>query len=208
MSSNKKKRSTETGRHPVGRHPAKKDLVLEKKGFNPVYLAPVAVLAIVVPVIIIAVNGGRTAPREQRSFSSQLVSAEPSASRQTAERVVHTPISSSDGVVRVDTSGFEDGKARYFEFREGGSAVRFFVLQSSDGVMRAAFDACDVCYASRRGYRQLGDIMICNNCGQSFPSELINVQQGGCNPAPLDRTAVEGSIAIQVADITAGARFF
>ena len=98
--------------------------------------------------------------------------------------------------------------ARFFQFDSAGTNIRFFVLRSSDGVLRSAFDACDVCYRSRKGYRQLGDLMVCSNCGQSFPSVLINVEKGGCNPSPLERTVSEGQIAFRVADIQTGARLF
>ena len=43
----------------------------------------------------------------------------------------------------------EDGKARHFQLETAeGITVRYFVLKSSDGVFRAAFDACDVCWRS------------------------------------------------------------
>ncbi|MFC1657387.1 Fe-S-containing protein [Candidatus Moduliflexota bacterium] len=85
-------------------------------------------------------------------------------------------------------STFDDGQPKYYSYKgSGGRDVKFFVLKSSDGVIRAAFDACDVCYQSKKGYRQDGDFMVCNNCGQRFTSVRINEVKGGCNPAPLKR---------------------
>jgi hypothetical protein len=46
-------------------------------------------------------------------------------------------------------------------------------MKSADGVIRAAYDACDVCYRERKGYHQEGDDMVCNNCGRHFPSTSI-----------------------------------
>ncbi|HEY7527662.1 MAG TPA: Fe-S-containing protein, partial [Candidatus Deferrimicrobiaceae bacterium] len=63
-----------------------------------------------------------------------------------------------------------------------GRQFHYFVLRSSDGTYRAAFDACDVCFRANRGYRQEGDLMVCNQCGQTFPSVKINEVKGGCNP--------------------------
>jgi uncharacterized membrane protein len=103
---------------------------------------------------------------------------------------------------------FSNGDARYFEQDFASGTVRYFLLQSKDGVVRAAFDACDVCFRSKRGYMQTGDLMVCNNCGQAFPAELINVEKGGCNPAPLDREVRGDSVVIQVTDIEQGLRFF
>ena len=74
--------------------------------------------------------------------------------------------------------------------------------------MRTAFNACDVCFPARLGYLQDGDLMICQNCGRAFPSDQINVVQGGCNPAGLERTTSGEALVIEVADIVAGARYF
>ena len=79
--------------------------------------------------------------------------------------------------------------------------VTYFVLKSSDGVIRAAIDACDVCYRAGKGYTQEGDYMVCENCGQRFASTRINVVKGGCNPAPLNRVVKGSNLIIKIADI-------
>ena len=89
-----------------------------------------------------------------------------------------------------------------------GEPVEFFVLQSSDGVVRAAFNACDVCFLSKKGYTRQGNEVICNNCGRRFPAELINEVQGGCNPAPLSRTVDGDTLLILAEDIVEGSRYF
>jgi uncharacterized membrane protein len=67
----------------------------------------------------------------------------------------------SDGVVRIPLADVSDGRARFCNYRaSNGKAVRFFVIKSSDGVYRAAADACDVCYRSNLGYHQEGDDML------------------------------------------------
>jgi uncharacterized membrane protein len=104
---------------------------------------------------------------------------------------------------------FDDGQARFFTFEAAaGQTVRFFVMKSGDGVIRAAFDACDVCYREKRGYRQQGDHMLCINCGQTFRSTDINVRQGGCNPAPLDRALADGQVVLKATDLERGAFYF
>jgi uncharacterized membrane protein len=75
-------------------------------------------------------------------------------------------------------------------------------------VVRAAFNACDVCYAAKRGYTQDGDVMVCMNCGRRFPADQINVLQGGCNPAPLERAIDAGDLVLRVDDIVRGSRYF
>lgn len=113
-----------------------------------------------------------------------------------------------DDVVRLPLATFDDGVARFYNYNVGETTVRFFVLKSSDGVVRAAFDACDVCFQARRGYRQEGDEMVCNNCGRRFPSVLINEVSGGCSPVPLDRTIEGSDLVIRVDDIAAGIGYF
>jgi uncharacterized membrane protein len=110
--------------------------------------------------------------------------------------------------VSVPAAMFDDGKARYFEHKDGGITIRYFVIKSSDGVIRAAFDACDVCWPAGKGYTQDGDFMVCGNCGQRFQSTRVNEVKGGCNPSPLDRRVENGTVLIQVSDILAGKGYF
>lgn len=119
-----------------------------------------------------------------------------------------TPVSAEAGVVKLPVSEVNDGKAHFYTYSGKGRDVNFFVLRSSDGVIRAAFDACDVCYREKKGYRQVGDLMVCNNCGQQFPSVKINVLRGGCNPAPLDRQVEGGYLVLKASDIEGGAFYF
>ena len=119
------------------------------------------------------------------------------------ERVDH-----ESGVVAIPVSDVEDGEAHYYSYDNGGREVKFFLLKSSDGVIRAAFDACDVCFQERKGYSQDGDFMICNNCGQRFHSARINEVKGGCNPSPLSRAIQGDNVILNVGDIAVGGRYF
>lgn len=112
------------------------------------------------------------------------------------------------GAVRLPLSTFDDYKAHHYTYMHEGRPIEFFVLKSKDGVVRAAFNACDVCYGSRKGYTQVGDDMICNNCGRRFPADQINVLHGGCNPSPLARVVDGKTLVILVKDIIAGQDYF
>ena len=113
-----------------------------------------------------------------------------------------------DGAVRLPVSTFDDGQAHWYTYHADSADIQFFVLKSSDGVIRAAFNACDVCFLEKKGYRQKGDEMICNNCGQRFPSALINEVRGGCNPSPLTRTIQGNEVIILIDDILTGVGYF
>jgi uncharacterized membrane protein len=117
-------------------------------------------------------------------------------------------VTAEGGAVTIPVTKVSDGKAHFFSYRSGDAQVNFFVLKSHDGMIRAAFDACDVCYQAKQGYRQEGDVMICNNCNQQFRSDLINEVKGGCNPAPIQRSVADGKIVIAAADLAQGTKYF
>ena len=117
-------------------------------------------------------------------------------------------VAADNGVVRLPLSTFDDGNAHFYTYMHEGQPIEFFVLKSKDGVVRAAFNACDVCFPAKKGYHQEGDEMVCNNCGSRFPAAQINVVRGGCNPSPLTRTIDGDSLVIQVSDLIGGLGFF
>ncbi len=110
--------------------------------------------------------------------------------------------------VKIPLKALDPGKALSLSLESEGRRLYYFALKSQDGAYRAALDACDVCYLTNRGYRQEGDLMVCNNCGQTFPSNRIGEIKGGCNPHPLAR-GIEGQyLVIKRADIVAGKEHF
>jgi len=112
------------------------------------------------------------------------------------------------GAVRFPATMFDDDAARYFTYMHNDKPIEFFIVRSTDGIIRAAFNACDVCFGAKRGYSQDGQVMICNNCNRQFPADQINVVQGGCNPAPLNRSMEGDDLVIAAADLISGERFF
>ncbi len=68
--------------------------------------------------------------------------------------VASAPAAAGSTSVSFPASLFDDGKARHFEHVDGKHTIRYFILKSSDGIIRAAFDACDVCWPAGKGYYQ------------------------------------------------------
>ena len=97
--------------------------------------------------------------------------------------------------------------ATYYNIDANGVQVRFFYLRADDGKVRVAMDACDVCYENKKGYRQDGNDMVCNNCGNRYPISGLgteNKNPGGCWPGYLP-SAVEGdNLVIEKSDIASG----
>ena len=169
----------------------------EKSGFKPVYIIIPVLLVIAVIAFFVMSSGGPEAAKDIGDVNTGDSGTGNSGNTNT----------DSDSV-RIPLSKIDDGKAHFYKHNSWtGKTIRFFVLKSSDGVFRAAFDACDVCFDAKKGYRQQGDYMICNNCGRRFASNRINIEQGGCNPAPLDRQIEGDYLVIEKADIEKGERY-
>jgi len=115
----------------------------------------------------------------------------------------------ANGAFTFPLSAFNDGNARYFMYKHSPNEwVRFFIVKSHDGVVRAAFDACDVCFRSKKGYIQKGNNMVCMNCGLQFRTDKVNEIKGGCNPAPLARKIQGDNLVISVQDALSGMKYF
>ena len=138
-------------------------------------------------------------------FSGQ--SEAPATAAVASDQKTAAPAASTDPVT-YPVAMFADGKARHFDFKDGEHTIRYFVIKSADGVLRAAFDACDVCWPAGKGYYQDGDVMVCRNCGRKFVSSKVNEVKGGCNPAPLNRRVEGDMLVIEADDIRAGRGYF
>jgi hypothetical protein len=117
-------------------------------------------------------------------------------------------IAAENGAVRVPVATLDDGAAHFFTLMVQGRPVEFFVLKDKDGTVRAALNACDVCFPAKKGYHQEGDEMVCDNCGRRFPINQIGVIRGGCNPSPLSPAVDGSSVVIQESELTAGLSMF
>jgi len=129
-----------------------------------------------------------------------------SRSGQPAATVINNSTVSSD--IRIPLSELSS-QAKFYDYTLADNRkMRVFALKSSDGVYRAALDACDTCYHAKKGYHQEGDDMVCNNCGLHFHSAQVNEVHGGCNPVGLPR-AIEGdTLVIKASDLQARQQYF
>ena len=115
-----------------------------------------------------------------------------------------------DGVT-IEAAAVEDGNAHYFNTTlPSGDPVYFFVVKSPDGKLRAAANGCQVCGGALQGFRQEGDFMVCNTCGNKYPLNNIATEKGGCNPAPIspDLKVTDGMINISTSELKDIQQFF
>lgn len=120
-------------------------------------------------------------------------------------------VSIADDQIALSSEIFDDGLAHFYNTElPSGKTIYFFVVKDKNGVYRAAANACQVCAASKMGFRQNGNYMVCNTCGNKYPLEKIATEKGGCNPAPIDPNLQikNGQVIIEQTDLAGVANFF
>jgi uncharacterized membrane protein len=108
---------------------------------------------------------------------------------------------SSEEDIKIPLSGVTE-QAQFYNY----NGIKYFAVKASNGDIKTAFDACDVC-GGRKGYRQEGTDMICNNCGRYFAIDQLgskNIYGGGCWPGYLAHTIGGDYVVIKTSDLKAG----
>ncbi|MDR2597472.1 MAG: DUF2318 domain-containing protein [Treponema sp.] len=81
-----------------------------------------------------------------------------------------------------------------------GMRMEVLAVKTQDGIIRTAFNTCQVCYSSGRGYFvQTGTVLVCQNCGRRYRMSQVERQAGGCNPVPIfpaNKTVSDSTITI------------
>lgn len=93
--------------------------------------------------------------------------------------------------------------AQFYSYNSDGTAIRYFLVKDQQGNVHGALDACDVCYAAKKGYRQNGDVMHCLNCGRDFSITSLGTDNtaGGCWPSHLPINISQNKVTIKVSDL-------
>ena len=156
----------------------------QKKGF---VLPLIAVVAVVACAAIVAfANGGF---------------------RSTADRSAALASANANGAI-VDVAGDDlvipvadiTTDASFFPVEVDGTKMEVIAVRASDGTVRTAFNTCQVCYDSGRGYYvQSGNYLVCQNCGNRFSMDQVEIESGGCNPWPIfakNKTVTDDAITI------------
>ena len=77
-------------------------------------------------------------------------------------------------------------KATFYPYKEAGNYMEIIALKASDGSIKTALNTCQVCYDSGKGYyEQVGETLVCQNCGNVFGIDDVEIITGGCNPVPI-----------------------
>lgn len=99
----------------------------------------------------------------------------------------------------INTNEITD-TAKFYTVDIDGMKMEIIAVKDSNGEIRTAFNTCQICYSSGKGYyEQEGDYLVCQNCGNRFTADDVEVQSGGCNPVPIfdeNKTVTEDTIEI------------
>lgn len=90
-----------------------------------------------------------------------------------------------DGDIVIPVSEVNE-TAKFYPAEINGTQLEALAVKAPDGSIRTAFNTCQVCYSSGRGYyEQDGDVLVCQNCGNRFSMDEVEITRGGCNPVPI-----------------------
>jgi FTR1 family protein len=116
-----------------------------------------------------------------------------------------TPVSFTNGELRIAASEVPEGDLRRFVLTENGTEVRFWLYRKPDGKIATVFDACEIC--GPVGFYKGANGVICKNCASPINGQTVG-SEGGCNPVPLQAEVTADSVVIRQADLQAGERLF
>jgi len=118
-------------------------------------------------------------------------------------------VKTSNGVVTLAVAKLADNKVHFYKLADGSKEISFLAVRAVDGSYKTAFDACDACYKSKKGYEQSGDKLYCKNCNQKFAIDRLGPHAtGGCNPGYLPHQLSGTTLTIKISDLKDGARYF
>jgi len=98
--------------------------------------------------------------------------------------------------------------ANWYTYNSNGVKVKYFSVIGSDDKYHLAADACDVCYGNKLGYKQMENVMSCNNCGRQFAINSIGTENlaGGCWPSYIPMK-IDGNYLVVENSALDGKRF-
>jgi len=167
------------------------------------WLKPAVILSVVVLVAVGALLF--------RDFRAKRMGGNPAfpPHRDTVARLSNAvQVTARGGDIRIPLKTVDDGNAHFFAYAAEGKTITFFMMKAADGSIHSSFDACMACNHAKLGYRQEGNLVVCNNCGMGFSPSDIGKVTGGCNPIPISMTIDKQEMVFKAKELAAGAQYF
>jgi uncharacterized membrane protein len=161
---------------------AKKTNNVPKKNNNmPMIIISIAAIAVITVFVVTLLSG---------KPNNDVETAKQGESVKQEETVKKTGNLRAEAVTGGDLKILKDEiseTARFYPYKIDNLTMEVFAVKAKDGTIRTALNTCQVCYGSGRGYyKQEGDTMVCQNCGNVFDVDMIGNARNGCNPVPVD----------------------
>lgn len=161
------------------------------------------IIMIIAIVIVVGIIGiilfGRNNDNKTNSNNTLSTQKSNTKSTQSTENKTINLEADESGNIVIDTTNI-GSKATFYNYNVDGTIIRLFAVKASDGTVRMAFNTCQVCNPSPKAYFvQNGKNFICQNCKNSFATDNIGKERGGCNPIPIttdERIDGENTITI------------
>ena len=157
--------------------------------------------------ILISGCSNNSTSQSTKTTSTSADTQAASSENTTAKDITTTVDGSAENVTSIKKNGYLaipiadlSQTASFYKADIDGTEIELVALKDSKGNLRTAFNACQVCYSSGKGYYvQDGNYLVCQNCGNSFTIDQVGIASGGCNPWPIldsDRTVTYDEIQI------------
>lgn len=173
----------------------------KKKKQKWVFPAVALTVAAAITAILLAQGGGGTILGSGIADSSGAVlNSNPAMGGSPAVNATEGPREITEGESLTIQVADISETASFYPLTVDGTPMEVLAVKVADGTIRTAFNTCEICYDSGRGYyKQQGDLLVCQNCGNRFKTSQVEVQSRGCNPWPIfakDKTVTEEAITI------------
>jgi high-affinity iron transporter len=110
-----------------------------------------------------------------------------------------------NGQVSIPLNQLQDGEIHFYQTKENGVEVRFWLYQKPDGKIATVLDACEICGSV--GFYKGTTGVVCKNCAAPINPQSVGMP-GGCNPIPLKAETTADAVIIKEVDVAAGSRVF
>lgn len=169
----------------------------QTKSNLPLLIAAIVAVCLAVIIVVVSKDSKRADDVLDTDVSDTVTSdtdEEADSSEDTEAQIIE-----SGGSLVIPKSEIST-TTQFYPIEVDGTRMEVIAVKDSEGNIRTAFNTCQVCYSSGRGYYvQDGDVLVCQNCGNRFTIDQVGIESGGCNPWPIfeeDRTETEDSIEI------------
>lgn len=145
----------------------------------------IAVVLVVVAVCVIVLM-----PNNDNSNKSGEVSNSGTQKSNNTKTSAQFATLDDEGNVVINKEDVSEDKISIIRYSED-SKVEIIAIKGKDGGVNVALGTCQSCNGSPYAYyTQSGDELQCNNCGLTFPLDVIGVDGTGCHPIKIDETGI------------------